>query len=376
MTGPEPLPRPALSRTLRILGAVIILVLIAFRSPSYPPWAAVLAAASALLWVLLGVLPRRVPQAPRWALLTGIVVLGSVTGVPTQVTGLVPALVAVITVISAPGRSAAFAIALPLLSAVLVGLGLLAGGGTIGVLLGCLAGLALAVAIGVSRGQTRIAEQQSRRLLEQEVQMAQEHARSAALAERSRIARDLHDVLAQSLGGLVLQLDAVEALLEAGRATEANARVRAARGLAGEGLEEARRAVDALREPDEAADLPRAIEELVDLHRSLGGMAELTVTGTPGPVRAESAGALRRAAQEALSNARRHAPGVRTDLVLGFEPDTAALAARTPPSDHPSGGGGAGRGLAGLRERASAAGGEASWRLADGGFVVDVRVPR
>jgi signal transduction histidine kinase len=77
-----------------------------------------------------------------------------------------------------------------------------------------------------------------------------------------------------------------------------------------------------------------------------------------------------------LSNARRHAPGERTHLVLDFQPGVAALRARTPPSDLPAGTGGAGRGLAGLRDRAEAAGGEASWRLADDGFVVDLRVPR
>lgn len=358
----EPQPRPALGRALNAVGAMIILALVLRRMPWGQSWVVVAAVASALLWLAVTLLPRRAPRRLRWALLVAVAVTGAPTGVTTQFTGLVPALVAVMTLIGEPGRSAVLTVAVPLAVAAVVGLGFLVTGGAVGVLLGCLAGLALAVVIGVSRAQARVAEQ--------------ERTRSAALTERSRIARDLHDVLAQSLGGLVLQLDAVEALLEAGRVVEASARVRAARGLAGEGLEEARRAVDALREPDEAADLPRAIEELVDLHRSLGGEAELTVTGTPGPVRVESAGALRRAAQEALSNARRHAPGVRTDLVLGFERDTAALAARTPPSDRAAGTGGAGRGLTGLRDRALAAGGEASWRLADEGFVVDVRVPR
>lgn len=358
----EPPPRPALGRALNAGGAVIILALVLRRMPWGQSWVVVAAVASALLWLAVTLLPRRAPRRLRWALLVAVAVTGAPTGVTTQFTGLVPALVAVMTLIGEPGRSAVLTVAVPLAVAAVVGLGFLVTGGAVGVLLGCLVGLALAVVIGVSRAQARVAEQ--------------ERTRSAALTERSRIARDLHDVLAQSLGGLVLQLDAVEALLEAGRVVEASARVRAARGLAGEGLEEARRAVDALREPDEAADLPRAIEELVDLHRSLGGEAELTVTGTPGPVRVESAGALRRAAQEALSNARRHAPGVRTDLVLDFEQDTAALAARTPPSDRAAGTGGAGRGLTGLRDRALAAGGEASWRLADEGFVVDVRVPR
>lgn len=372
----EPPPRPPLGRALSAFGAVIILVLVLRRMPWDPSWAGVAAVASSLLWLAHTLLPRRAPRRLRRALLVAAAVTGAPTGVPTQVTGLVPALVAVVTLIADPARSAVLAIAVPLAVAALVGLGSLVTGGSVGVLVGCLAGLVLAAVVGISRAQTRVAEQQSRLLLEQQLLVEQERTRSAALAERSRIARDLHDVLAQSLGGLVLQLDAVDALLDAGRVTEASERVRAARGLAGDGLEEARSAVDALREPDDAADLPRTIGDLIDLHRSLGGSAELTVTGVPGPLRAESAGALRRAAQEVLSNARRHAPGEHTHVVLGFEPDTAALGARTPLTDRAAGTGGAGRGLTGLRDRAVAAGGEASWRLADGGFVVDVRVPR
>lgn len=355
-------PRPALGRALGAVGAVVIAALVLRRMTADPSWAVAAAVASALLWLTVTLLPRRAAPGLRSGLLVAGAVIGAPAGAPTEITGLVPALVAVLTVIAAPDRSAVLAVALPLIVAALIGLGFLVTGGGVGVLAGCLAGLALAVVVGISRAQTRFAERERRR--------------SAALAERSRIARDLHDVLAQSLGGLVLQLDAVDALLEAGRITEASGRVRSARALAGDGLEEARRAVDALREPDDAADLPRTIGDLVDLHRSLGGTAELTVTGDPGPMRAESAGALRRAAQEVLSNARRHAPGERTDLVLGFASDTAELRARTPSSGAPAGTGGGGRGLAGLRDRVVAAGGEASWRLADDGFVVHVRVPR
>src|SRR6185312_3428342 len=119
-------------------------------------------------------------------------------------------------------------------------------------------GLIVAILVGVSRRQARTGVARERALLE-------ERARTAALAERSRIARDIHDVLAHSLGGLVLQLDAVDALLESGKTAEAAGRVKAARGLAADGLDEARRAVDALRDPD-TADLAGAIEQLVITH--------------------------------------------------------------------------------------------------------------
>jgi signal transduction histidine kinase len=67
---------------------------------------------------------------------------------------------------------------------------------------------------------------------------------------------------------------------------------------------------------------------------------------------------------------------VCTALTLRFDEDAVVLTASTPPSGRPAAAGGAGRGLAGLRERATAAGGEATWRLSSDGFTVEVRVPR
>ncbi|WP_084700500.1 histidine kinase [Cryptosporangium arvum] len=83
------------------------------------------------------------------------------------------------------------------------------------------------------------------------------------------MARDLHAVLARSPGGLVIQLDAGDALLESGRDAEARERVIAARGLAVDGLAEAGRAVTALREP--VGDVDAVLDELTTTHRELGG---------------------------------------------------------------------------------------------------------
>jgi signal transduction histidine kinase len=230
--------------------------------------------------------------------------------------------------------------------------------------------LVVAVLVGISRRQSRVAVARERELLE-------ERAHTAALGERSRIARDIHDVLAHSLGGLVLQLDAVDALLESGKTTEAHARVTAARGLAADGLEEARRAVDALRDPNDSANVAGAIEELVVTHRSLGADGSLTVTGDPGELSPDASGALRRAAQEVLSNARRHAVGEPTALSLDWAPDAVTLTASTPlASGAPGSSTGGGRGLVGLRERVAALGGTASWAVHDGAFVVTAQVPR
>src|SRR3954454_22472124 len=85
------------------------------------------------------------------------------------------------------------------------------------------------------------------------------------------------------------------------------------------------------------------------------------------------------AAQAVLSNARRHAPGCATELVLDWTEDAATLTGTTAVASRSSTGGsnaGGGRGLPGLRERVDALGGTADWAVHDGAFVVTARVPR
>ena len=94
--------------------------------------------------------------------------------------------------------------------------------------------------------------------------MREEKAQIELLAQRQSVARDIHDVLAHSLGGLVIQLDAVEALLESGDVDAARSRVADARALAASGLGEARRAVDALRDPDARPADPRPPDQATD----------------------------------------------------------------------------------------------------------------
>ena len=372
-----PLPaRPVLGRALSAFGALVIAAILLGRAGTDPRWATVAGVTAAALWLVCALLTERGRGRLRFGLLLATVLISAPTAAPTEVTGLVPALVAIIAVVALPRRSFSLVVALPLAAVALVAVGFLLGGGTAGSLLGSIVAVALALVVGISRAQSRRAEEQALRLLEQQVVVEQERARSAALGERSRIARDLHDVLAHSLGGLVIQLDAVDALLEADRMEDAAVRVRAARSLAADGLDEARRAVDALREPDEAADLSRVVTELVGVHRSLGAAADLEIRGDAGPLAPEAAGALRRATQEVLSNARRHAPGRPTSLVLTWEEDAVVLSATTPLADGRPMGGGSGRGLLGMRERLRSVGGEAIWGVTERGFSVEARAPR
>ena len=181
----------------------------------------------------------------------------------------------------------------------------------------------------------------------------EEHARAAGLAERANAAREIHDILAHSLGALVLQLDALDAVLsgeapDQGRTAEVLARARA---LAVEGLNEARQAVGSLR-----ADPPPLVDTLGDLIAATPG-ATLEITGVPRPVPAEVSVALRRTAQEGLTNAIKHAPGAPTAVHLSFLPCRIVLSVTDAGSPETRGPGplahtGGGYGIEGLRERA------------------------
>ena len=355
-------------RLLNIAGVVAVSILLILQVPwAYrPAWVAVVAGVALLGWLVR----ELVPMTSRWFLVACLAALAaaSVVTTSTSVLGYIAGIVCLAALIAAPPWPLALGLVAAGASAVIVGVGTLVLNADVPTTLGAFVGLIVAILVGISRRQSRTAVARERALLE-------ERARAAALAERSRIARDIHDVLAHSLGGLVLQLDAVDALLESGKTAEAHARVTAARGLAADGLDEARRAVDALRDPD-ASDVAGAIEQLVVTHRSLGAEATLVTSGAPVALSPEAAGALRRAAQEALSNARRHAPGQVTAIELRWQPDAVTLTATTPvaPGAAPSSAGG-GRGLTGLRERMEALGGTAEWAVRDGAFVVTARIP-
>jgi signal transduction histidine kinase len=369
-------PSPSTFGTLLNVAGIVVVALFLWRAGTLgmPGWIAILAAVGLVGWLLRELLPVGSPAGLAAALVA--VAASSLVAVPTGVTGYVAGLVCMAALLASPRRPLALGLATAVGSGLLVAVTALPLHAETGVLLGAGAGLAIAVLVGVSRRQSRAAASRERDLLEERLRLEEERGRTAALAERSRIARDIHDVLAHSLGGLVIQLDAVDALLESGRVDDARSRAAAARGLAASGLDEARRAVDALRDPDAAADLAGAIDELVATHRSLGSAAELRVDGDPVELAGDGAGALRRAAQEVLSNARRHAPGASTELELSWTPDAAILTATTPlTTGDPTSGPGGGRGLAGLRERVAALGGRAEWSVRDGAFQVTAEVP-
>ena|SRR5690349_16689768 len=235
---------------------------------------------------------------------------------------------------------------------------------------GGLAGIALSYMSGTIRRQ---AEERAK---ERELLLA-EQAHSAALAERARIAREIHDVLAHTLTALSVQLETVDALLDRDRPEQAQETVHRAQSLMREGLAETRRAISALR--TDAPPLPELLRMLADAYTAdTGAPSTVDVSGTERKIAAEAGLTLFRAAQEAVTNVRKHAPGAAIALCLTFDRDDVRLTVTN------TGGGPpeptaydrvGGYGLTGLRERAELAGGRFSADPIERGWRLDVMIP-
>ncbi|GIH45309.1 sensor histidine kinase [Microbispora rosea] len=198
-------------------------------------------------------------------------------------------------------------------------------------------------------------------------------AGEAVLAERARIAREIHDILAHSLSAQIVHLEGARLLLRADRSQEALDRVERARELAKQGLDEARRAVAALR--DDAQPLPAALDALAGEFRDATGReCAVVVSGHERRLPPETELAMIRTAQEAVTNVRRHAPGSPATVRLSFGDRTCELEVVNPPSDAPGTPGG-GYGLVGMRERAELLGGTLEAGETEDGFLVRLRVP-
>lgn len=200
-------------------------------------------------------------------------------------------------------------------------------------------------------------------------------ARRAVVDERSRLARELHDVVAHSVTVLTLQAGGARMLLasEPSRALEA---IRSVEKCGHEALAELRHMGEGLpsTKPDRLDPAPGLgrLDELVARVRGAG--LELAVE-TVGPPPALSPGlelTLYRIVQEALTNAMRHGAG-RAQLWIGYETEEVKIEVSNPVRRSPSGTGG---GLVGLRERASLFGGSVEADLvADGRFVLTAWLP-
>ena len=213
--------------------------------------------------------------------------------------------------------------------------------------------------------------------------LAAAERRSGALAERTRLSREIHDSVGQGLSSINLLLNAADEDWER-RPDTARQHVRTAATTARDGLDEVRRVVRDLAparlEADETGDaLPAALRAL--LQRSATGLeAALRVDGTPRPVPEAVAGGLVRTARGALANVLEHAHASRVVLTLTYQPDEVILDVRddgvgfTP--GPPQRGGARGHGLPGIHDRVAALEGRVTVESAPGdGTTVSVAVP-
>jgi len=323
-------PSP-LAVALNLIGAVVVAWSLAVtHSGQRPVWVTVVGVVAVGAWAGRAAFAAIRLQRLALALAVLAALAGAVTAAPTDSLMIVPAAAGIMSLISDELRPLWQGLALAVAVLVIIPLGALPFGTGVIPVLAMMGGILLAVFAGLSRRQFRLSEAQAAELRERDLTMREE-------ASRIAIARDLHDVLAHSLGGLVIQLDAVDALLEAGDASAARARVVDARDLAAEGLSEARRAVAALRDPASreqgarsAPDLEASLHDLVAAHRSLGGDADLAVSGEGRELAADQAAAVQRALQEALSNARKHAPGALVAARLDWQTDRVRLTVSNP----------------------------------------------
>jgi signal transduction histidine kinase len=205
-------------------------------------------------------------------------------------------------------------------------------------------------------------------------------AEQALLAERRRIARDVHDLVGHGLAGVMLQLTSARHVLRRDPAAAEEA-LRTAEEVGRRSMGELRRTVALLRSEDDdgdaAAPLPTAadIPVLVDEARAGGLAVELRLRGDLDVVEPGVGVAVYRIAQEALANAARHAPRARTVIALDVDDGELRFDAHTigvtpaPRDARPH------YGVIGMRERATALGGELSAGPASDGWRLSCRLP-
>jgi signal transduction histidine kinase len=186
--------------------------------------------------------------------------------------------------------------------------------------------LLVGLLFGRSRADYRIRAEQAAVLLEQQKQLQAEQRRADVLDERTRLAREIHDVLAHSLGALGIQIQMARAMItDLGDTDAALDALSAAQRMASEGLVETRRAVHALRV--DTLPLHEELTKAAAEHAErLQVLVHCDIEGEPRPVPPDATIALLRTAQESLVNAAKHAPGTEVELHLIYAAEHVRLA--------------------------------------------------
>ena len=205
----------------------------------------------------------------------------------------------------------------------------------------------------------------------------QRQAEQAAAAERARIARELHDIVAHHLSVVVLQAAGARA-----SGKPAGAALENIENSARQALEETSRLLNVLRDPDEEAGLaPQPgigeLDALADSVRAAGLPVNLVIDDDLAALPAAVDVSVYRIVQEALTNVLKHAGPARAEVTIGCEQDTVTIEVTDNGTGrHGNGSPVAGHGLDGMRERAAVFGGElAAGPRPGGGFAVRARLP-
>jgi signal transduction histidine kinase len=373
-------------RWLRPLGAVVVAVVLVTGSQAHPhPGTsgrglaiAAMLAVYAVAWVTA--MRTRSASAPIQAPLFLALILSSAALVWLQPNG--PGILGVFVAVGVAamrgrGPVGAIGAVVGLVSVVAAGVAVTNRSG-LSIVLSAL-GVTAFYLISLQARRLREGQEQAERMLAELERTREAQAEAAALGERQRLAREVHDVLAHSLSGLVLHLEGARLLAsqpDRGVDPELAATIERAHHLAKAGLDEARRAIGMLRGdelpgPERLKTLAREFErdsavpcrlEVAGPERELGSDARLTVY---------------RVAQEALTNVRKHADARLVEVRLGYEQAGTRLSvedfARNGAGSGPQGAGG--YGLTGMRERARLLGGTLEAGATSSGFRVELWVP-
>jgi signal transduction histidine kinase len=385
------LPLTALNAVVRAAG-YIWLGLVAFVI--FPPHKAAEAGVQAACYAIVGLAivaltvidlrPAAAPFRDRWqpALLGLIAVAaGFASGTGDGASALIVS--ALVAAMMAAGEiSFTSGVAVAAAGILAVAISGLVSGASIGVLLGFPLLVISGLVIGHNRGAYRVRAEQAAELLAQRERLEAEQRRADLLDERTRIAREIHDVLAHSLGALGIQIQAARAVLsDRGDVAKADEILATAQRMAADGLVETRQAVHALREDN----LPLAgqLARVSDTHAERFRVpASFATGGTARPLPPDAIVALLRVAQESLVNAAKHAAGQPVSVRLDYDAAAVRLTVRNELGPGQAADGipelstvNGGYGLTGMRERLRLLSGSLQAGRRDNEWIVTAELP-
>jgi signal transduction histidine kinase len=370
-------------------GAIVVVGLLTFtREPRHPQALSLQIGAYVFICVVMAAWTAiELPGAGRPRLQRAIpvilVLISAASGLAAAPSGGGYLLIFAVIAVLATSEDASLATALWVVGTgvLTIEIGALIWGASIGSQLGSPLALVSALVIGQSRRAYLAQAKQSAQILAREQQLLEQQRRADVLDERARIAREIHDVLAHSLGALGIQIQAARAVLTDYRDIDRALDVLGtAQRMASDGLAETRRAVHALR--SDTLPLDEEVAAAASRHAAQNNVTvNVAVGGQPRPLPPTATMTLLRVAQEGLVNAAKHAPHQPVDVHLdyGGQDVTLTLAnpvtgrrAEEPDLSTVNGG----YGLTGMAERLLLVNGTLTAGPRDGRWVVTATLPQ